>query len=266
MRIRHVALLLFAVALAVVAGCAPAPSQSTAEATDTAQAVVAEVSLPAIIEVRAAIEAVAPTPAKPVCSVSAEAVALIVRYEVTSPSYYTARLQMPIWPGAQSGVTWGVGYDGGHQTRSRILGDWSAHTHAERLAETAGVIGPHAKALLPALADIRTPYAYAADVFAAATLPSYCELTARTYRDGWAALPEHAQGALVATVYNRGAGMQGDRRREMRTMRDVCVPAGDVECIARELRSMPRLWVGTPVESGLRARYEATALLAERRA
>ncbi len=71
-----------------------------------------------------------------------------------------------------------------------------------------------------------------------------------------------AQGALTATVYNRGAGMAGDRRREMRELRDTCVPAHDLVCMAAQFRSMVRLWHGTAIEAGMRARYEATAQLA----
>jgi len=264
--VRAAALVLLALTACTV-GCsrAPAPSTDAAAEVSGAQTVAAEATVPAVVDIREAVEVVAPAPYVPPCDVHPDAVALIIRYEVTSPAYYSARLEAPIWPGAQSGVTWGVGYDGGHQTRNRILGDWHRHTHAERLASTAGVIGPRAKDLIPALADARTPYVLAADVFAASTLPTYCDLTARTFHRGWDDLPVRARGALVATVYNRGTAMQGDRRREMRVIRDECVPTGDVGCIARELRSMPRLWAGTPVEAGLRARYLATAALAESR-
>lgn len=255
---------------ALIAGCArtavPAPSDVAAADIADMQAAAATIVVPAIVDVRAAVDAVVPEPPPNPCTVHPDAVALIVRYEITSETYYTTHLQSPVWPGEQSGVTWGVGYDGGHQTRARILEDWSEHTSAGRLSMTAGVIGPRAKALVPSLADIRIPYPLAASVFEAATLPSYCELAARTFRSGWRALPPLAQGVLVVTVYNRGAGMQGDRRREMRTLRDVCVPAADLACMAREFRAMPRLWMGTPIEAGMTGRYEATAALVERAA
>lgn len=234
-----------------------------AQVVQGAQADVTTAAVPAIVDVRSAVDAIAPPPPEPTCDVPPDAVALIVRYEITSAAYYAAHLQMPVWPGESSGVTWGVGYDGGTQTRARIAADWRRHEQAARLVATSGVVGAPARALAAQLADVRTPFPYASEVFAAATLPSYCTLTARTFQNGWDVLPPTARGALVSTVINRGASMLGDRRREMRTIRDVCVPAADVECIARELRSMTRLWVGTSIENGMRARYEATAVLAE---
>ena len=38
-------------------------------------------------------------------------------------------------------------------------------------------------------------------------------------------LPLDAQGALVSLVFNRGTSMEGDRRAEMRAIRDA-VPGG----------------------------------------
>lgn len=259
MRILCAALLLLA-----LTGCAaePQPSADAVIEAGFAKLEVAEAAVPAIIDVRAAMAEIAPSPPTDECYVHPDAVALIVRFEVTSPAYYSAKLEGVIWPGLHSGVTWGVGYDGGHQTRSRIVTDWHEHTYVERLASTAGVVGPRAKDLLPGLADVRTPYPLAVDVFEIATLPTYCRLTERTFKGARELLPERAFGAIVATVYNRGVAMNGDNRREMKTIRDVCVPAGDVACLVREFRSMPRLWVGTPAENGLRNRYFATAELA----
>lgn len=242
----------------------PASTAQAAVEIAATQADVAAAAVPAIVDARDAVDAVAPTPPPSGCQTHPDAVALIVRYEVTSPTYYTARLQSPVWPGEQSGVTWGIGYDGGQQTRSRIAADWRDHAQVDRLAATSGIVGLPARTLIPSLADVRTPYVMAADVFGASTLPSYCALAARTFARGWDSLPPRAQGALIATIYNRGAGMQGDRRREMRELRDECVPAGDVQCIAREMHSMVRLWVGTPIEVGMRDRYEASAELALR--
>lgn len=262
---------LLAILTACIIGCSrppsPKPNAPSAQAVveiSAAQTDVAADAVPTIVDVRDVVDAVAPPPPAAPCQTHPDAVALIVRYEITSPTYYTARLQSPVWPGESSGVTWGIGYDGGQQTRSRIAADWRAHAQVDRLAATSGIVGPPARALIPSLADVRTPYVMAADVFGASTLPSYCALAARTFARGWDLLPPLAQGVLTATIYNRGAGMQGERRREMRELRDECVPAGDVACIVRELRSMVRLWVGTPIEVGMRDRYEASATLAMR--
>lgn len=262
MRLHRAALLLQAAAL-IGCGREPAPVEAPADELTSVQVEVAQAVLPAVVRARETVEAIAPTPPVSDCVVHPKAVELIVEFEVVSPAYYSMKLEAPIWPGGQSGVTWGVGYDGGHQTRARIGTDWSMHAQVERLLGTAGVIGAPAKALAPGMRDVHTPYPLAAQVFTAAMLPPYCELARRTFRDGWDRIPWVTQGAIVATVFNRGAAMGGESRREMRVIRDECVPAGDAACVAAQLRAMPRLWIGKDVEEGLRRRYLATAALAE---
>ena len=226
---------------------------------------VSQVVVPAVVAAREAVQDVVPPRAVARDEVSPAAVKHIVRWEITSQAYYTKRLRWPIWPGGASGVTWCIGYDGGHQTRPVILRDWSGHKHAERLANTSGLTGQKAKAALPKWRDIETAYPDCEDVFRDVTLPAYRSLAKRTFRNGWDKLPWDAQDSLTATVYNRGAGMTGDRRREMRALRDECVPAGDIWCMGRQYRSMCRIWRGTDIGAGLCARYEEAARLAEGR-
>lgn len=273
----------FALCLALLPGCqaataAPDAAAATADAIDDARDVtiaavessresMAMAVVPAMVAASEELASTLPAPplatSLPTWAVSPAAVDMIVQFEIISPAYYTKRLQRPVWPGAASGVTWGVGYDGGHQTRQRIATDWREHQEAERLATTAGIIGQRARQVLPAYRDIVTPLPMAQAVFAEATLPKYHSLAERTFSDGWQCLPPDAQGALVATVQNRGASMRGDTRRELRVLRDECVPSCDVACMAAQFRSMKRVWVGTDVETGLGRRYEATARLAE---
>lgn len=191
------------------------------------------------------------------------AAALTLRWEVTSPAYYRKRLETPIWPGGASGVTWGIGYDGGHQTRPVILDDWQEHAAADRLATTAGITGQDARAILARYRDIPTSFDLASRVFEDRSLVEYERRTERAFRDGFTALRPNACGALISLVYNRGAAMTGDSRREMRNIRDKCVPQQDYACIASEIRSMKRLWRGTVNENGLSARREAEAILVE---
>lgn len=217
-----------------------------------------------MVQVREAIQAVIPpAPVIEGEAVSPAAVAHIVRWEISSPSYYQQRLRWPIWPGGASGITWCVGYDGGHQTRPVIARDWEAHYAVDRLSTTAGLTGQAARLALPRYRDITTDYGYCEEVFRSVTLPAYHRLARRTFGNGWELLPPDAQGSLTATVYNRGASMTGSRRAEMRTLRDVCVPAGDTVCMAQAYRSMCRLWRGTPNGPGLCSRYEDAAALAE---
>lgn len=190
------------------------------------------------------------------------AAALIVRWEVTSKGYYDKRLRYPIWPRGASGVTWGIGYDGGHQTARTIRGDWSEHTAVDRLARTAGITGKAAQAILSQYRDIPTEFDYASRVFETRALIEYLRIARRVFgNENFDRLPPNACAALVSLVYNRGGAMSGDSRREMRAIRDVCIPGLDLACIAAELRSMGRLWRGTVNEKGLVARREAEAIL-----
>jgi len=197
--------------------------------------------------------------------VSADAVALIVAFEVGSQVRYTARYQGVVCPGGASGPTVGIGLDGGHQSASAIRSALAGHPAVERMAQIMpGAIGPRRCAAARAqLYDVRVAWLTAMRIFELHTLPVYSALTVRTFSEGIGTLSPNARGSLTATVYNRGVSMRGDRRREMRELRDTCVPAGDTTCMAAQYRSMKRLWVGTPLETGLARRYEATARLAE---
>lgn len=243
-----------------------------ADPVEDAQRSVAAVLVPAVVAVHEVMGEALPAPPVPAIAaaappgVSPAAVALIVGFEIISPAYYTKRLQSPVYPGGASGATIGIGYDLGHQARDTIAADWAEHPQLERLLPAAGVMGAPARQLVRTMRDVRTPLADAQRVFSAATLPTYNALTARTFANGWDALPPNTSGSLTSLVYNRGASMRGDRRREMREIRDACVPSGDAACIATEIRAMKRHWMGTSIERGMAARREAEAVLAELRA
>lgn len=266
-------------AAGAAAGTGPALPHSLAEAAiapavdEARQVIVDAVPEPvleapaaaAIVEVRELVQAVMPeamleaasapdpAPSNPL------AVALIVRWEVGSPRRYTQRYQRPVWPGGASGVTWGIGYDGGHQTRRDIANDWAVHGQVEQLVSTAGVSGSPAAALTRSLQDVVTPYALAEQVFSERSLPAYRSQTRRAFGRDTETLSLGAQAALESLTYNRGAAMMGDRNREKREIRDQCVPAQDAACIAAQLRSMKRLW---PDVRGLRDRRDDEARIA----
>lgn len=273
--------LLFAALLAsALMACAPAQVQETvatsvddvqepvedaiADPIEDAQRDITNVTTGAVVAVQEVVQEILPPapPAEP--RMPAAATRLIVRWEISSPAHYTRRLQMPVWPGGASGVTWGIGYDGGHQTASTIRSDWAGHASVARLATTAGVTGTPARALARSLRDVLTPYDQAEAVFTASTLPRYHAAAARALGDGFHLLGDNPQGALDSLGYNRGWSMLGPNRREMRHIRDVCVPSGDAACIATQLRSMKRIWPGDRAPGpGLRARREDEAVTAE---
>src|SRR6188768_168613 len=73
---------------------------------------------------------------------------LIVRFEVGSRQRYQKEFQRPIWPGGQSGVTIGIGYDLGMAPKAQITSDWEIHLFEPELAAllaVQGVTGPAAK-------------------------------------------------------------------------------------------------------------------------
>jgi GH24 family phage-related lysozyme (muramidase) len=201
-----------------------------------------------------------PEPANAACRRAAAA--LIIRWEVSSPEFYRKRLERPIWPGGASGITWGIGYDGGHQTQAVIEDDWQAHLAVARLATTAGLTGKQAAAVLGQYRDIPTAFDYASRVFEERSLIEYERRAERAFKTDFSTMKPGTCAALVSLVYNRGGSMTGDSRREMRNIRDQCLPA-DHACTARELRKMERLWRGTVNYNGLSARREAEAQLAE---
>lgn len=167
------------------------------------------------------------------------------------------------WPGGASGITIGVGYDLGQVKVDQFVADWGDVLPAaqlERLKTAVGLAGEKAKAAAPALADILVGKDVALKVFLARSAPEYQKKTEGAF-PGLDKLPPDAQGALVSLVYNRGTKMDGDRRTEMRAIRDA-VAKGDLKEIAAQLRAMKRLWEGQGLP-GLLKRRDAEAALVE---
>ena len=201
-------------------------------------------------------------PAGPL-GVSREAVDLIVEYETGGRAYYEKRLKSPTWPGGASGVTVGLGYDVGYNTRARVLEDWKALPKGSReaLASAAGVKGIAAKPRAAALRWIVVPWADAEAVFVNNTMPRFGKMTDGAF-PGITRTHGHVQGAMLSIVFNRGASLSGSSRREMLAIRGH-LQAGRVKRVPGEIRSMKRLWVGKGLD-GLLRRREAEARLIER--
>ncbi len=173
----------------------------------------------------------------------------------------------PDWPGGQSGITIGFGYDLGYVTVDQFESDWGELVRPDVIQRLKAVIGLRAlraRNRIGDLSDIRISRKASDQVFGARTLPLYELRTAQAF-PGAEALPEDARGALVSLVYNRGTSMVDnspeDRRREMRAIREA-VAKGDLAEIAAQLRSMKRLWEGQHL-GGLIARREEEAQLVE---
>lgn len=165
----------------------------------------------------------------------------------------------PQWAEGASGVDIGYGYDFGYYPKETILLDWQALPVKSRnaLAESAGVTGRKAKSLAIALHWVRIWEGAAESVFLSRDLPREYDRCKRAF-PGFDALRPNAQAALISLGYNRGYGMTGDGRREMRAIRDLC-PRADYNGIAGQLRAMRRLWRGTSIELGMTRRRNAEA-------
>jgi hypothetical protein len=176
--------------------------------------------------------------------------------------YYEHFLLHPTWPGGESGCTIGIGYDLGFTPRSRFRNDWINLDGAtrNRLEATIGVRGLRAREKVKDISDIVIPWDMAYDVFQTHTIPYWVAQTKAAF-PGLDKLPRDVTAALVSLVFNRGSSMEGDRRREMRDIREA-VQDRDIPAIAKHLRRMKRLWTGRGL-AGLLTRRESEAKLVE---
>lgn len=183
---------------------------------------------------------------------SIKSIEAIIAFEVTSEEVYNRRYLNPIWPGGHSGVTVGIGYDLGMNTRETIIKDWTGSVnlnYVALMANLAGFTGEAAKTKLTGLVkNITVPYAAAYNVFVNETLPRYCKAALKAY-PGLDELNPDTQGAIVSLVYNRGNafGVPGhpswESRREMRELAPLILQKDYFE-IAETISKMKRLWAG----------------------
>ena len=195
---------------------------------------------------------------------------LILEFEVGGGEpYYNKFLKNPAWPGEQSGVTIGVGYDLGYVNKTEFTNDWKdlPQKDFDRLYKVVGIKGIAAKNLIRELRDISIPWDLALKVFNNKTVTKFYNLTQQTFPN-FDNLPEDAKGGLVSLVFNRGNALQGDRRREMKLIRDgmKLVSVYDQKAlsfIANQIRNMKRIWIGGSIEKGMSRRRDAEAKLIE---
>lgn len=165
------------------------------------------------------------------------------------------------WPGESSGITIGIGYDLRYE--SNFENDWKPYLLPDEIARLKTVVGKQgSNELAKQFKDIKITREAAMKVFSDKTLPEYIRQTREAF-PGFDSLPLDAQGALVSIVYNRGAGMSGGNRREMRVIRDL-ISTKDLKGIADQIRAMKRLWPNnSDVDVDLRNRRDHEANLVE---
>lgn len=239
---------------------APAPSGRLVSAQEAVSASSATV----VQEVREIVASVAPVRQGASKTVSESSAHRIAEHEVGSAALYTRKYQRPIYPGYSSGPTIGVGYDLGTQASTTIRQDWSIHPQVESLQSASGLTGANqARPWVAKNQNIVVPWPMALDVYRQSTLPRYYNIARRSFgQTHFDAMPQGVRDALTSLVYNRGGSMAGSRRVEMRTIRDVCLPSRDVECVARNIELQCRLWEGTAVYNGLCKRRKDEANMA----
>jgi hypothetical protein len=198
---------------------------------------------------------------EPCPGIATAAVNFIAQQEISNRAYYDAVVTQPDWPGEQSGITIGVGYDLAMETTFEA--DWGNLLPATTLDALRPCVGQRGTtAMAGALAGHSIPWDAAWQVFLKRSLQKSLSETRETF-PGFDDLPPLCRGALVSLVYNRGPAMiddsRNDPRREMRQIRRA-VETQNAAAVPDLLRAMNRLW---PDSRGLRDRRDAEAKLFE---
>lgn len=160
-----------------------------------------------------------------------------------------------------SGVSWGYGYDAHQNSKANIVADWDGlpKPQPDRLAATQPFYGKSAIQANRDVHDILIPHSVGDDVFVRVDMSRVYDQCRRAM-PGFDDLRPSAQSALASLIFNRGAGMSGANRVEMRAIRDL-VPARDYEGMANQLRKMIHVWDGTEIYAGMKRRRYAEAEL-----
>ena len=198
--------------------------------------------------------------------ISANAYKLILEYEVGGgAAYYNKSLKHPCYPGGQSGVTIGIGYDMGYNTAAQFAADWQDVLPAaaySRLAPHLGKKSGAAKAAIASVKDISVSWESAEAVFKSNTLPRFIKETVKAF-PGSDKLHEDTFGALVSLVFNRGGSVSGGSRAEMLNIKNAIINGHDdiYNYIAAQIIGMKRLWVGKGLDGLLTRRNDEAKLV-----
>lgn len=187
-------------------------------------------------------------------NISDLAIKSIIGWECGGEAEYN---NAPEWPGEQSGVTIGIGYDLGMTPANEIVQAWGPYVSSEDLKVLVGLsgkTGPRAQELLPHVRHLRFTWETAETVFRETTLPTHFMRTLRIYPQV-VDLHGHCAGALVSLVFNRGPALTGDRRAEMADIQAL-LKANKLNAIPERFEAMQRLWPNT---AGLRRRRREEA-------
>jgi hypothetical protein len=211
-------------------------------------------------------EAVPAAPAASTLPISQDAKNLIIEFEVSSAAIYAQRHQAPTWPGGNSGVTIGIGFDLGWCSATAFAKAWSgilADPQTGTLTPVCQLKADQAEAQAdqPAIKSVKVTWdqAYAQfDRF----LPLIVGETTGAFAN-CAGLSPESLGALVSLVYNRGSDHSNTPRRVEMFNIATLMTAKDYAAIPAQIRAMKRLWQDVPGAGGLVERRELEAKLFE---
>lgn len=191
--------------------------------------------------------------------ISKKAIELIIQHEIGGRFVYEKKYQKPIWAGGESGLTIGIGYDLGYNKEKDLFSDWASLNlnFLNALKRFCGVKGEIVKTMMKdEVLNVIIPYNMAYDVFVKKSIPKYYAMTKKIYPQ-LDTLNEDTRGALVSMVYNRGAKIEGDSRKEMKAIVEL-VAKQDYEGIAEQIEQSKRLWENRGLD-GLVIRRESEA-------
>lgn len=191
--------------------------------------------------------------------ISRKSIELIIQHEIGGREVYTRKYQKPIWAGGDSGLTIGIGYDLGYIKEKDLFSDWAGLNlnFLNAMKRFCGVKGEVVKTMMRGeVLNVVIPYNMAYDVFVKKSLPKYYAMTKKIYPQ-LDSLNEDTRGALVSMVYNRGAKLDGESRKEMKAIVEL-VAKQDYDGIAEQIERSKRLWEGKGLD-GLVIRRENEA-------
>ncbi len=209
--------------------------------------------------------------AEPFPLLDTDGVAFIAKEETGGLAYYNQITQWPHFPGHESGITIGVGYDLRFNSASDFKATWRNYLSPKLIKELSADIGKKGSKTRAAQLKkqgISIPFSAAWKVLVELTLPRYYKLTESVY-PSLANLPPQCRSALVSIVFNRGSDTRKPKREEMKAIQSLleqaetaAIKPAQRKLILREVEdqiiSMKRLW---PAGSGLLKRRDGEAAL-----
>ena len=167
-------------------------------------------------------------------TVTEDSLRAVMEFECGGKSYYEKMYSSPSWPQGASGVTVGVGYDLGYNTKAQIMKDWSpviGQRLAEILATCAGIKGSAAQSHKNRIkASVKISFEDAWLVFVRSSVPRFAKMTVSSFPN-YKKMHNVTQAMMLSVVFNRGSSLSGNRRRHMVQMRDATTDQGVINAI-----------------------------------